>query len=219
MRPKVEPGMNAKDLEKLLKETLDSVPLAFIRRIANKSLRYMDAYRKGATGRLAAFANKKYTSHRCLPQSWLDECMAEYKAAFGEHVEDSMVDVASMGAQLDALSGLGRREGVESDDDDEEEASGDEGCEEAAEDEDEADDDEESSSEESDAAEEVAAAHHEAHADRSSHRDNAQIAVYEASARPASELTVQGGRPRRELNPVNYHERVQQQRYTSSYMY
>jgi hypothetical protein len=25
---------------------------------------YMDACRKGATGRLAAFANKKYTSHR-----------------------------------------------------------------------------------------------------------------------------------------------------------
>jgi hypothetical protein len=60
--------MSAKALEKVLTETLDSVPVAFTCRVANKSLRYMDAYRKGATGRLAAFANKKYTSHRCLPK-------------------------------------------------------------------------------------------------------------------------------------------------------
>jgi hypothetical protein len=41
----------------------------------------MDAYRKGATGRLAAFANKKYRSHRCLPASWFDDVKNEYYAA------------------------------------------------------------------------------------------------------------------------------------------
>ena len=72
----------------VLKKKLDRVPVAFILRVADKSLRYMDAYRQGATGRLAAFANKKYTSHRCLPASWLKECMDDYKAALGEKAED-----------------------------------------------------------------------------------------------------------------------------------
>jgi hypothetical protein len=83
----------------------DSVSVAFTRRVANKSLRYMDGYRKGTTGRLAAFVDKKYTSHRCLPGSWLTECIDEYKAAFGETVEESMVDVDAIGKELAALDG------------------------------------------------------------------------------------------------------------------
>ena len=66
--------------------------------MVNKSLHYMDAYRKGATGWLATFANKKYTSHRCLPASWLDQCIGEYKAAFGEEAEASMVNVETVQA-------------------------------------------------------------------------------------------------------------------------
>jgi hypothetical protein len=58
-----------KDLEKLLEEILESVPVVFMRCVANKSLCSMDAYRQDVTGRLVAFANKKYTSHRCLPDS------------------------------------------------------------------------------------------------------------------------------------------------------
>jgi hypothetical protein len=47
----------------------------------------MDAYRRGATERLAAFANKKY---RCLPASWFDDINNEHYAAFGEVAADSM---------------------------------------------------------------------------------------------------------------------------------
>jgi hypothetical protein len=63
----------------------------------------MDAFRQGATERLVAFANKKYTSHRCLPASWLTECMDDYKAAFGENAEDSMVDMAVVDSRLGSL--------------------------------------------------------------------------------------------------------------------
>jgi hypothetical protein len=61
-------------------------------------MRYMDLYRKGATGRLAACActNKNYTSHRCLPASWLTECIEGYEATFGEKEEASVLDIASM---------------------------------------------------------------------------------------------------------------------------
>ena len=37
-----------------------------IRHFARKSWRYMDIYRKGITGKLAVFAEKKYKSHRNL---------------------------------------------------------------------------------------------------------------------------------------------------------
>ncbi|KAH9914276.1 hypothetical protein B0H21DRAFT_703749, partial [Amylocystis lapponica] len=39
----------------------------------NRSLRFMDAYRKGLDGRQAAWANKKYHGHRVLPDSILHE--------------------------------------------------------------------------------------------------------------------------------------------------
>ncbi|KAF9504372.1 hypothetical protein BS47DRAFT_1374400 [Hydnum rufescens UP504] len=48
---------------------LESVPLISIRRFANCSLRFMDAYRKGLNGSQAAWANKKYHGHRVLPES------------------------------------------------------------------------------------------------------------------------------------------------------
>jgi hypothetical protein len=118
MRDLVTPGMNAKELEKLLKHILDSVPVAFTRRVANKSLRYMDAYRQGATGRLAAFANKKYTSHRCLPASWMIECMAGYEATFGEKVRYSMLDMDAVEADVVGRSELGRDGEAEDEDSD-----------------------------------------------------------------------------------------------------
>ena len=70
----------------------------------------MDAYRQlqGATGRLAAFANKKYTSHGCLPASWLTECMKGYEATFGEKAEASMLDIASVTADVVGRSRLRR---------------------------------------------------------------------------------------------------------------
>ena len=52
---------------------LDAVPIAFIRRAARKSFRYIDAYRLGLSPKQVEFAVKKYTSHRTLPPSYLDE--------------------------------------------------------------------------------------------------------------------------------------------------
>jgi hypothetical protein len=63
-------------------------------------MRYIDLYRKGATGRLASCANKKFTSHRCLPASWLTECIEGYEATFGEKEEASMLDIASVTADV-----------------------------------------------------------------------------------------------------------------------
>jgi hypothetical protein len=40
--------------------------------------------------------NKKYTSHRCIPASWLTECIESYKATLGEEEEASMLDIASV---------------------------------------------------------------------------------------------------------------------------
>ena len=203
--------------------------MAYTRKVANKSLRYMDAYRKGATGRLAAFANKKYTSHRCLPESWLDECMAEYKAAFGEAADESMVNLEAVEAELAALGADDEQAEAEGGDDDGEEAgidgddeevdgddSDEEGAEVRAEDDEEVGGDD-SSSEELDAAAEVAAAR----ADRNARRDNESIAVLEeraAAAAPAVEGGVNAqGRPQRRRDPVNYSEYAQSQNWIAMY--
>ena len=60
-------------LQKTVPEALDSVPLITLRRYARKSWRYMDIYRKGLTGKIAEFANKKYKSHRRVPDMIYDE--------------------------------------------------------------------------------------------------------------------------------------------------
>ena len=51
----------------------NSVPLITLCRYAQKSWRYMDIYRKGLTGKVAEFANKKYKSHRQVPDMVYDE--------------------------------------------------------------------------------------------------------------------------------------------------
>ncbi|QRV95331.1 DDE superfamily endonuclease [Ceratobasidium sp. AG-Ba] len=65
--------------------SLDSVPLESIRRFFNKSQRYIDAYRHGLDGQMAAWANKKYHGHRMLPPSILREVEAEYQRQNGLH--------------------------------------------------------------------------------------------------------------------------------------
>ncbi|KAG1782106.1 hypothetical protein EV702DRAFT_961355 [Suillus placidus] len=42
-------------------------------RFSNRSLRFLDAYRKGLNGKQAAWANRKYRGHRTLPDSILQE--------------------------------------------------------------------------------------------------------------------------------------------------
>ena len=60
-----------RDLEKTVPKVLDEVASQSIllHRFQRKVLRYMDAYKKGASGRLATFAVSKYRGHRCLPES------------------------------------------------------------------------------------------------------------------------------------------------------
>ena len=52
---------------------LDEVPIEFIRRAARKSFRYIDAYFKGLSSKQVEFCVKKYSSHRSLPPSYLDD--------------------------------------------------------------------------------------------------------------------------------------------------
>ena len=58
-----------KGLLQTVPEALDQIPLALIRKFARKSARYMDAYRKGITGKAAEYAIRKYHSHRRVPMS------------------------------------------------------------------------------------------------------------------------------------------------------
>ncbi|KZP15579.1 hypothetical protein FIBSPDRAFT_750052 [Athelia psychrophila] len=55
------------DLERNMLAALDSVPLETMRKYATRSFRFMDAYEKGASGKLAVWANKQYSGHRVIP--------------------------------------------------------------------------------------------------------------------------------------------------------
>ena len=49
-------------------ECLNACPVEVIRRFVNRSWRFMDAYRKGLTGKAAAWAVKKQKGHRAVSQ-------------------------------------------------------------------------------------------------------------------------------------------------------
>jgi hypothetical protein len=78
------------DLERNVTAALDAVPLSSQRKLVHlfllqftiliccdrffiRSLRFMDAYRKGLNGQQAAWATKKYHGHRVLPAGIMDE--------------------------------------------------------------------------------------------------------------------------------------------------
>ncbi len=52
---------------------LESIPLAMMRKFANRCLRFIDAYKKGLNGRQAAWASRKYQGHRVLPNEIMEE--------------------------------------------------------------------------------------------------------------------------------------------------
>ena len=60
-------------LQKVVPKSLDSVSLITIRKFARKCWHYMDAYKKGISGKLAEYAVKKYKSHRRIPDSILED--------------------------------------------------------------------------------------------------------------------------------------------------
>ncbi|KAJ7150702.1 hypothetical protein C8R46DRAFT_914613, partial [Mycena filopes] len=45
-------------------------------RFANRSMRFMDAYAKGLTGPQAAWAARKYSGHRTVPERLMDDMEA-----------------------------------------------------------------------------------------------------------------------------------------------
>jgi hypothetical protein len=190
--------MSQKALECLVKKCLDGVPLDCIWRAARKCERYMDAYRKGATGRLTAFANKKYRSHRCLPASWFDDVKNEYYAAFGEVAADSMIDVSASNAARPALGEFGVEEEdsaeeaeAEASKDGEESSDGEHsGPETAADREVEAETDESKDESDIDKSDDAAGAVNDAHNERRTSIANKAIAALEAPIDP-------GARPRR----------------------
>ncbi|KAF8315112.1 hypothetical protein DL93DRAFT_2136065 [Clavulina sp. PMI_390] len=65
------------DLERNALTALDQVPLDSMRRFANRSRRYEDAYIKGLDGSEAAWASRRYHGHRGLPAEATKEMIAE----------------------------------------------------------------------------------------------------------------------------------------------
>ena len=55
-------------LKRMVPRALDSVSVDTIRRNARHCFRSMDAYRRGLPAKLAAYAVKKYKSHRRIPE-------------------------------------------------------------------------------------------------------------------------------------------------------
>jgi transposase len=54
-------------------EALEAIPIDTMRRFANRSSWFMDAYSRGLNGRQAAWAARKYRGHRILPATIMDE--------------------------------------------------------------------------------------------------------------------------------------------------
>ncbi|TFY52291.1 hypothetical protein EVJ58_g10102 [Rhodofomes roseus] len=63
------PSSKEEDLQRNVLNALEAVPIESMRRYATRSRRFMDAYSKGLNGAQAAWAAKKYRSHRTLPTS------------------------------------------------------------------------------------------------------------------------------------------------------
>ncbi|KAG8915216.1 hypothetical protein FRC01_003742 [Tulasnella sp. 417] len=64
---------NEEQQEEYVRKALDSVSPSTINRFANRSARFMDAYRQGLSGSQAAWAGRKYHGHRTLPPEFVAE--------------------------------------------------------------------------------------------------------------------------------------------------
>ena len=63
------------------------------------TMRYVQMYATGATGRLAEFAQKKYRGHRCLPESWHTELVDGYRAKYGRK-SDFLEDMEALEKEI-----------------------------------------------------------------------------------------------------------------------
>ncbi|KAF8270302.1 hypothetical protein EI94DRAFT_1571811 [Lactarius quietus] len=66
-------GATIDEMKKKVLASLDDIPIEQIRRYANCSARFIHAYGEGLTGAQAAWANRKYHSHRTLPPDMIRE--------------------------------------------------------------------------------------------------------------------------------------------------
>jgi hypothetical protein len=57
----------------MLSVAIFNVLIQLFNRYANRSARFIDAYRKGLDGEMAIWANKKYHGHRVLPDTIIAE--------------------------------------------------------------------------------------------------------------------------------------------------
>ncbi|KII87524.1 hypothetical protein PLICRDRAFT_112639 [Plicaturopsis crispa FD-325 SS-3] len=67
------PSSKEVDLQDNVVHALNAISVEQMRRYSRRSCRFMDAYRKGLTGRQAAWAGKKYHGHRVLPATLMDD--------------------------------------------------------------------------------------------------------------------------------------------------
>ncbi|KZT67640.1 hypothetical protein DAEQUDRAFT_672921, partial [Daedalea quercina L-15889] len=70
---KCSPSSLETDLERNMLNALAVILLETIRRYFVRAQRFMDAYRRGLSGKQAAWASKKYCGHRMLPNGILDD--------------------------------------------------------------------------------------------------------------------------------------------------
>jgi hypothetical protein len=75
-------------LEKNVLAALQAIPLVSMRRFATCSLRFVDAYQRGLDGALAAWAARKYRSHRVLPP---DNILLPELRKAGKQIPSSMI--------------------------------------------------------------------------------------------------------------------------------
>ncbi|KAI0037719.1 hypothetical protein FA95DRAFT_1506618 [Auriscalpium vulgare] len=67
------PSSKEAQLESNALKALDAVPVVTIRRFGTRVDRFQDAYRRGLTGKQAAWAARRYRGHRVLPETILEE--------------------------------------------------------------------------------------------------------------------------------------------------
>jgi hypothetical protein len=60
------------ELKVNLEEALASIPVSYVRRVANHCLRFMDGYRNRFKGPILDYIVKKYRGHRAIPKIHVD---------------------------------------------------------------------------------------------------------------------------------------------------
>ena len=84
-------GLEATFREVLLEVAQDS---KLLWRLQNHVMRFVDAYKKGAKGTLAAYAVKQYPRHRTLPEAWQSQVekgfIGKFNTTFQEHLDQEL---------------------------------------------------------------------------------------------------------------------------------